>query len=1227
MKKNKKSLFIGSGVVLLTALTLGVASLSDKDVVETSERPSNTDNTATKTEKKQTPASKESSQNSAEDIKGALANQKRQAQWLIDEDAPFSDRIQQGFYIVQEGDTLAEISKATGVPISNLRQINGINANEDVKPGWKLAVTPELIQDLTKEGSFPNLVKQAAKGQPGRYAYSAPIVQQAETEVDVPATPTAPTDVKPAKPSTPAVKPVVKPVVNEGQKPTAPIKDEDLKEETPDVDESPEVIDRDEEIETPDNGGSDEVIEETPGKDGDKDENTEIVDEVIIPSKPDVPAEGPVEGEKPGKPVEEVVDENTEVIPPIVPEEGEAGEPTPEVVRTTKTYTVTTPIAPGVEYRNDPEMPVGETRTVEGTAGSTVDTFKQILENGVVISESKVDSQYTASTPTIIYNGTKAPEVVQTIQKRTVTTVLEFGRIVRENSNLAKGETRTVQEGVNGKRTEIFQQILENGVLIKEDLQDTLVVDAIPEIVEVGTKENAPEVVKRTDTVLTRNAIVAPTEPVIEYSDELYVGQEKVKQQAKDGVKEITTKVYYENDVEISREIVSEVVVEEARSAIIIVGTKEIPEAPEVDTQIITEDVEIDAPETIIEYSDQLAKGEEKVKQEGSNGLSTIVYEVVFTDGIETGRTVLSETVVKAATPTIIVKGTKAVQTVKTIKERVDVAAPEAVIEYSNELALGEERVKQEARDGIKEITIDIVYEDGVEVARNVVSETVVQEAQAKIIVRGTKEDVVTTKTETNRVEIAQPKTITRQTNELLVGQQRVVQEGRVGIKEIVTTITYTNGVETGRDAIERVVETPMATIIEVGTKDRVETREEVETVVVAQPTTIRRDTSALERGQERIIQQGRAGEKQLITTITLTNGVETGRTTTEVVTKNAVATIIEVGIAPVTTVKEERTTVSTKPKTEITYNPYLNKNAQIVHNAGSERIVEQIVEITYKDGIEVSRKVIGEVVVQEGHAIQIEQGTRDAVDAADIPYLNLTDAEIYALASDPNNVNYEYREVILPSDPTDPLKGNLREALTERDVEAVNHGDAINELLLNQELLKLMNAERARLGIAALELDETLAIGTEQRALELAESGSIRPFDPFTGKAPTDDRGNALTHYRPYNPETGKYDPFYTAFNYRNDEPMYSVGENLAARTYSGNPYELNSEKMLAETFYTQWKNSPSHYQNMIADVYTGTWVSIKVEQTARYMGEQMNMYDIMIGAQTFAVDSHYIN
>ena len=142
--------------------------------------------------------------------------------------------------------------------------------------------------------------------------------------------------------------------------------------------------------------------------------------------------------------------------------------------------------------------------------------------------------------------------------------------------------------------------------------------------------------------------------------------------------------------------------------------------------------------------------------------------------------------------------------------------------ETNADLAEGTRNVKQAGVKGIKTITWDITLTDGKETARTKKSEKVTKEPVEEIIEVGTKKvvvPVVTTKEETKTEEVAfQTKEVTN--SELPEGSRQVKTAGKKGVRTIVETVTYTDGVETGRVEKSNTITIPAVDeIVEVGTK------------------------------------------------------------------------------------------------------------------------------------------------------------------------------------------------------------------------------------------------------------------------------------------------------------------------------------------------------------------------------------------------------------------------
>lgn len=143
----------------------------------------------------------------------------------------------------------------------------------------------------------------------------------------------------------------------------------------------------------------------------------------------------------------------------------------------------------------------------------------------------------------------------------------------------------------------------------------------------------------------------------------------------------------------------------------------------------------------------------------------------------------------------------------------------------------------------------------------------------------------------------------------------------------------------------------------------------------------------------------------------------------------------------------------------------------------------------------------------------------------------------------------------------------------SDQTIAKFNDGTYINHKNVGQEVLKLVNKERSRLGKSQLEWSDDLYHFSSIRAKELGDNGNIRFFD---------NNGNMLKHVRNAN---GK--EWYTVFD-GTDYEDNALGENVANFSMSNNVYKAFNEKLIAKTLYDLWKESPGHYANMIDDDYT---------------------------------------
>ena len=353
-------------------------------------------------------------------------------------------------------------------------------------------------------------------------------------------------------------------------------------------------------------------------------------------------------------------------------------------------------------------------------------------------------------------------------------------------------------------------------------------------------------------------------------------------------------------------------------------GNTEEPTTPKVEHQEITTTEEIPYASRT-ETNADLAEGTRNVKQAGVKGIKTITWDITLTDGKETARTKKSEKVTKEPVEEIIEVGTK--KTGVEIKETVTVEEKVAFKEETKvdpTLDKGQTRV-EEGEEGIDEVTYEVTKVDGVEKSRKEVSRKTKKVAKNKITYTGSKA-VVTTKEVTKTEEVAFQ---TREVENALLaeGVRRVKTAGQKGVRTIVETVTYTDGVETGRVEKSNTITTPAVDeVIEVGTKKVVvpvvTTKEETKTEEVAFQTKEVTNPD-LPEGTRRVKTAGQKGVRTIVYTVTYTDGKETGRVEkSNTITTPAVDEIVEVGtkkVASTTTNSDKKDPATTGNQAEST--------------------------------------------------------------------------------------------------------------------------------------------------------------------------------------------------------------------------------------------------------------------------------------------------------------------
>ena len=418
-----------------------------------------------------------------------------------------------------------------------------------------------------------------------------------------------------------------------------------------------------------------------------------------------------------------------------------------------------------------------------------------------------------------------------------------------------------------------------------------------------------------------------------------------------------------------------------AKVEALLAGKTEQPAEPKVEHQEITTTEEIPYASRTENNAD-LAEGTRNVKQAGVKGTKTITWDITLTDGKETARTKKSEKVTKEPVEEIIEVGTKktGVETKETVTVEEKVAFKEET-KVDPALDKGQTRV-EEGEEGIDEVTYEVTKVDGVEKSRKEVSRKIKKAAKNKITYTGSKA-VVTTKEVTKTEEVAFQ---TREVENALLaeGVRRVKTAGQKGVRTIVETVTYTDGVETGRVEKSNTITTPAVDeVVEVGTKKAavVTTKEETKTEEVAFQTKEVTNPD-LPEGTRRVKTAGQKGVRTIVYTVTYTDGKETGREVkSNTITTPAVDEIVEVGtkkvVAPVVTTKEETKTEDVAFQVKEVKNADLPEGSRQVKAAGKKGVRTIVYTVTYTDGVETGRVEKSNTITTPAVDEVVEVGTK----------------------------------------------------------------------------------------------------------------------------------------------------------------------------------------------------------------------------------------------------------
>ncbi|HEM2745278.1 TPA: G5 domain-containing protein [Streptococcus suis] len=345
--------------------------------------------------------------------------------------------------------------------------------------------------------------------------------------------------------------------------------------------------------------------------------------------------------------------------------------------------------------------------------------------------------------------------------------------------------------------------------------------------------------------------------------------------------------------------------------------TAEFPASEGIRTETIVNKTEAIPFEIQTVENPQLSAGTERVVQEGQDGERIVTIKQVHSKGQIISEEEISSTVTKTAVPKIVEVGTKQAtddivteasdtepsyenSTNSLIEETVthtEVFAFDVQEIYDVNLAEGSREVEQKGQDGVRTIETRNYYADGVLIKSEQVSDVVTKEPVTEVVRVGTKTtDVIGSETIVTTEELPFETTVT-ETEELYVGEEKFITEGKVGSKEVTTTYQTINGVSQPNPTVtEKVLEEPTTKEVLKGTKPIEGTEIETNQVEITFETEYVDDPTLLE-GKTKVVTAGVNGSKKVTTTYQAIKGVrQENPTVTEEITKQPVKQVIARG-------------------------------------------------------------------------------------------------------------------------------------------------------------------------------------------------------------------------------------------------------------------------------------------------------------------------------------------
>ena len=767
-----------------------------------------------------------------------------------------------------------------------------------------------------------------------------------------------------------------------------------------------------------------------------------------------------------------------------------------------------------------------------------------------------------------------------------------FETEIKYNDDKPSNYVNLIQEGSNGARTTTFiDSFDENGKLIQS--VKTLEENEEPrkQIIEIGTKnvEQSDEVNTPTEIISngTNSNIELDSKTIIETipKETIYTIDENLSKdesytiKGEDGLKEVSTNTVSVNGVDVHKEVTHEEVINPAIHDVTYISEEAY------NKKIASEDLK----EIKVEETTETTTKNTTTEEVTENTTEAITKNTTTTESITEPTT---ENTTEATTERTIETTTEnTIQERKVTKEERNTTSKilqfqTTVIEDEN-LSEGQVVVEQLGMNGSEYDVYQDTFVDGNLVSSTIVR-TVTTEPVNQIERHGTKKDetkgpgpsdevretlhedkrgipgaesvqkvVKETTTKDLRIEVVYDETIPD-------GTEEVIEEGKPETTEITYKITSVNDEVISKEKInEEVTAKAVTRVVKRGTGKTTKSYDNTITKIPFETETIQDDTLLPEESYTK--QEGLPGSEVTEYELTYMNG--------NLVSKEVTST------HRIKEPTKEIKVVGTKVIQNNSNNNYQSgavKNGNVV-DLGKTR------DITLKQGLDDYDLLPNGITVQ---------------------YFTITDdtplEKIVILSEDERyqKSDKEYYNSMVVSH--DGLNIESGIPLSQGGADYIN--EHLDSNLLAMYMEQYINELRASLGKKPLRYKAELQQGTQQRADEQANIGSLR--------------SNGRAHTRPDGTE------FRTAFTYLNKNGLkdkeQELGENTAQFS-SNNPYTLTSEKKIAETLFNLWKNSRSHYLNMTSDDYEYFSFAASVGRTSANMEEYSELYPVIVGVQNF--------